>query len=288
VAGIAGYTNEEFSMIQNAVMIDMPTLTLRRWRSHTVAAISSMRSLLLQVSSMGGLMSLAPTRGREDREGGDMERRMKSASVGVSLLAVTTGCCSVAAFLPLRHSSISPRPQLLIHCHHTATTSSSTRLKDRKADENDREIIIDSELISQRDRNSNIPNDMGLEIIRGSESDLSDEIWGDIEGGAPSQWMVMKNVSYLDIPFFFLHYLQRNGRNISNMKFNVCTTLKILGVNIFTYILVALIVFFLSANAILGPGWLGQSLGWENVGTFTKVSDSLPLSVDVSRPEFLL
>jgi hypothetical protein len=63
-------------------------------------------------------------------------------------------------------------------------------LKDRKADENDREII-DSNMIS------NIPNDMGLEIIRGSESDLSDEIWGDIEGGAPSQWMVMKNVSHL-------------------------------------------------------------------------------------------
>ena len=51
---------------------------------------------------------------------------------------------------------------------------------------------------------------------------------------------------------------------------------KILGVNIFTYILAALIVFFLSANAIFGPGWLGQSMGWENVGTFTKVSDSLP------------
>jgi hypothetical protein len=145
---------------------------------------------------MGGLMSLAPTRGREDREGGDMERRMKSASVGVSLLAVTTGCCSVAAFLPLRHSSISPRPQLLIHCHHTATTSSSTRLKDRKADENDREII-DSNMISQRDRSSNIPNDIGLEIIRGSENDISDEMWGDIEGSAPNQWMVMKNVSYL-------------------------------------------------------------------------------------------
>ena len=41
-------------------------------------------------------------------------------------------------------------------------------------------------------------------------------------------------------------------------------------------------------NVFVGPGWLGQSLGWENVGTFTKVSDSLPLNVDVSKPEYLL
>ncbi len=64
--------------------------------------------------------------------------------------------------------------------------------------------------------------------------------------------------------------------------------LQLLGINIFTYILAAAIVFFLSMNAALGPGWLGQTLGWENVGTFTKVSDSLPLNVDVSASEYLL
>ncbi len=52
--------------------------------------------------------------------------------------------------------------------------------------------------------------------------------------------------------------------------------------------LVAAIVFFLSMNAAFGPGWLGQTLGWENVGTFTKVSESLPLNVDVSASEYLL
>ena len=41
-------------------------------------------------------------------------------------------------------------------------------------------------------------------------------------------------------------------------------------------------------NFAFGPGWLGQALGWEDVGTFTKVSDALPLSVDVSGPEYLL
>ena len=41
-------------------------------------------------------------------------------------------------------------------------------------------------------------------------------------------------------------------------------------------------------NAVYGPGWLGQSLGWEDVGTFTRTSESLPLNVDVSGPEYLL
>jgi len=101
-----------------------------------------------------------------------------------------------------------------------------------------------------------VPNDLGLDIIRVRDtSEIPDETWDDIEGGAPNQLMVMKDL---------------------------------LGINIFTYILAALIVFFLSMNAIFGPGWLGQSLGWEDVGTFTKVSDSLPLNVDVSAPEYLL
>ena len=117
--------------------------------------------------------------------------------LGVSLLAMTTCCCPVAAFSPLRHSSISRK--LSIHCHAATPSSSSTRLKDRKADESDREIDSEQKI----DWNSNIPNDIGLEIIRGSENDISDEIWGDIEGGAPSQWMVMKNVSYLGAFFPF-------------------------------------------------------------------------------------
>lgn len=101
-----------------------------------------------------------------------------------------------------------------------------------------------------------VPNDSGLEIIRGADSsDISDETWNEIEGGAPSRWAVMQNL---------------------------------LGINIFTYVLAAFIVFFISMNVVFGPGWLGQSLGWEDVGTFTRVSDSLPLNVDVSKPEYLL
>lgn len=128
--------------------------------------------------------------GEREGQAKEVKMVMKSASMlGVSLLGLTTCCCLVAAFLPLRHSIISRK--LSLHCH-AATT---TRLKDRKSDESDREI--DFEMISQRDWSSNIPNDIGLEIIRGSEDDISDKIWGDIEGGAPNQWIVMKNVSYL-------------------------------------------------------------------------------------------
>jgi hypothetical protein len=62
----------------------------------------------------------------------------------------------------------------------------------------------------------------------------------------------------------------------------------LLGINIFTYILAMLIAFFLSMNAIFGPGWLGQFMGWEDVGTFTRVSDSLPMDMDLSGDQYLL
>jgi len=104
-----------------------------------------------------------------------------------------------------------------------------------------------------------VQNDLGLEIVRGTglenAGELSDETWEELETGGPSRWVVLKNL---------------------------------LGVNIFTYILAMLIFFFISMNAAFGPGWLGQSMGWENVGEFTKISDSLPLNVDVSRSDYLL
>ncbi|KAL3802245.1 hypothetical protein HJC23_001789 [Cyclotella cryptica] len=105
------------------------------------------------------------------------------------------------------------------------------------------------------DQDERIPNDLGLEIVRGRGDELSDETWRDIEEGAPTKFEVMKSL---------------------------------LGINVFTYILAVFIAFFLSMNAIYGPGWLGQFLGWENVGTFTRVSDSLPMEVDLSGEQYLL
>jgi hypothetical protein len=61
-----------------------------------------------------------------------------------------------------------------------------------------------------------------------------------------------------------------------------------MGINIFTYILGGLIVFFLSMNLALGPGWLGQVLGIEGTGSINEVSDAFPDSVDLSSPQFRL
>lgn len=77
----------------------------------------------------------------------------------------------------------------------------------------------------------------------------------DIEAGAPSQMTVMK---------------------------------ELLGINVFTYVLAAACIFFLSLNFVLGPGWLGQVAGIPGTGTFTEVSDTLPQSINLSNPENLL
>lgn len=63
---------------------------------------------------------------------------------------------------------------------------------------------------------------------------------------------------------------------------------ELLGINVFTYVLAAACIFFLGMNAILGPGWLGQTIGLKGTGTFTEVSDSLPGNIDLSGKENLL
>ncbi|VEU33416.1 unnamed protein product [Pseudo-nitzschia multistriata] len=63
---------------------------------------------------------------------------------------------------------------------------------------------------------------------------------------------------------------------------------QMLGINIFTVILAALIVFFLSMNIILGPGWLGSTIGIPGTGNIQEVSPTLPGSLDLNRPEYRL
>ena len=62
----------------------------------------------------------------------------------------------------------------------------------------------------------------------------------------------------------------------------IVKSIQLLGINIFTYVLAALIALFLSLNLILDPGWLGQQIGFAGTGIFTQTSDSLPDSVDLS------
>jgi len=190
---------------------------------------------------------------------------LSSRSAFVFLLTASITACFAAAFSPTKNVVIGNNKLFLQQRAQKIVKPSSVDWRHRTT------IIFPStsKLHSAEDNNTEnapntdpsrvIANDLGLDIIRGTGLDNADEIpeqtWEEIEQSAPSKLMVVKNL---------------------------------LGINIFTYILAALIVFFLSMNAIFGVGWLGQSLGWEDVGTFTKVSDSLPLDVDVSGSDYLL
>jgi hypothetical protein len=100
------------------------------------------------------------------------------------------------------------------------------------------------------------PEEMELILLgENGDEDLRNEDLAEAEAAQPSEWMVMK---------------------------------ELLGINVFTYILAAAIIFFLSMNFVLGPGWLGSAMGLKGTGTFSEVSDSLPDTIDLSSPEFRL
>mmetsp|Transcript_5579 Transcript_5579/g.12822 ORF Transcript_5579/g.12822 Transcript_5579/m.12822 type:complete len:187 (+) Transcript_5579:101-661(+) len=90
-------------------------------------------------------------------------------------------------------------------------------------------------------------------------NELGDEIGEDdlaeLEAGQPSEWMIMQ---------------------------------QLLGISAFTYVLAALIVFFLGMNYALGPGWLGSQIGVPGTGDIMEVSPSLPGTIDLNRPEYRL
>ncbi|KAG7349306.1 hypothetical protein IV203_011903 [Nitzschia inconspicua] len=85
--------------------------------------------------------------------------------------------------------------------------------------------------------------------------EMDSEVLEKIEQEQPSEWMVMQ---------------------------------QLLGINAFSYVLAGLIVFFLSMNILLGPGWLGNTIGIQGTGSFEEVSPSLPGTIDLNRPEFKL
>lgn len=116
-------------------------------------------------------------------------------------------------------------------------------------------------------------------IVRGSvQDDLPEEVWQEIEQGKPSEWLVMKQVRPQTCYDSWKH-----SKAYSHVLFR-----QLLGINVFTYILAALIVFFLGMNLVLGPGWLGSTIGVSGVGETQKISDSLPDLVDLSQPDFRL
>lgn len=103
----------------------------------------------------------------------------------------------------------------------------------------------------------------GDEIVDPTEIDIedfetvevSDEMWAELEDSAPPFAVILS---------------------------------KLLGINIFTYILASLIVIFMSLNYALGPGWLGQKIGIPGTGTFTEYSQSVPGPMDLNNADNLL
>ena len=127
----------------------------------------------------------------------------KSATVSrsilpfIALLYVSSPPWSVAtAFLHMQTYSSPP------DIHHNYSTHHRHRTHNRHALTTRIKSGVEEDIETNDDDNNDvesserrIANDLGLDIVRGSEDDISDERWGDIEGGAPNRWMVMKNVS---------------------------------------------------------------------------------------------
>lgn len=128
-----------------------------------------------------------------------------------------------------------------------------TRLQ-QKRDDGDPFNFADDEYYDD-DANEDADVDGGNRLVPADDAEVSEEVIRNVDGGKPTEWAIMKDL---------------------------------LGINIFTYVLAALIALFLGLNQILGPGWLGQQLGFMGTGTFTQISDSLPDSVDLSGAENLL
>ena len=102
--------------------------------------------------------------------------------------------CGVAAFTPPSHIYNSPHHAIIkIHHrrHHDVATSRIKAAGD--GDDLNGESSFTND--SQEGSSQRIENDLELDIVRGSDGDISDDKWGEIEGGAPSKLMVMKDVS---------------------------------------------------------------------------------------------
>ncbi len=73
--------------------------------------------------------------------------------------------------------------------------STNTKLRERNEDFQDDSTTFGG------DENRLVPNDLGLEIVRGTglenSGELSDETWEELETGGPSRWVVLKNVRFV-------------------------------------------------------------------------------------------
>jgi hypothetical protein len=105
---------------------------------------------------------------------------MKSATRRTLFTLISGLCilrCPTSAYVP---SKSAYPPRNINQIHHV---SSLERVKSLASNDGSGES------------DDSMRNDQG--IVRGSMDEISDETWRDLEGSAPSQWMVMKDVSTL-------------------------------------------------------------------------------------------
>ena len=131
--------------------------------------------------------------------------------------ASITACSAAAAFLPttqlksttIKNRAVSNDKLFLQHCAQKIVVPSSKAYRQHRtnivfssttklhAAEDDLNTVGNNNNIDPSSRV--IENDLGLDIIRGTGLDNADEIpdqtWEEIEQGAPSKLMVVKNVS---------------------------------------------------------------------------------------------
>ena len=128
---------------------------------------------------------------------------LSSRSALMFLFTASITACFAAAFSPTtqlncittKNDGVACNNKLFLRQHRTAITFPSTTMLHAAEDDNNtgnnNNNMIDSSRV--------IENDLGLEIIRGTGLDNAEEIseqtWEEIEQGAPSKLMVLKNVS---------------------------------------------------------------------------------------------
>ena len=154
----------------------------------------------------------------------------QSALMLFPLIMVSITACFASAFLPSSQIILRPSNNSKVGCHRhflsslpqrgeTSVISSlqaqQRRRTMRKFTSSTTTQLSAAEENSNNDGDNNIEiepsrvvaNDLGLEIIRGTGSENADEIadetWEDIEQSAPSQLMVVKNVSLYILYYCF-------------------------------------------------------------------------------------
>ena len=129
-----------------------------------------------------------------------------TAAMSIVLLAITLGS-GCDAFSPSRISWICSRQSGVLQFQPFPNHSHKRPLHELCATNGDKSTSNSSETA---DIERLVSNEMGLEIIRGTGLENSDELpnetWEDLEDGAPSKWMILKDVSLLStFLFYFFH-----------------------------------------------------------------------------------